>query len=67
MDVILPIDELHHFSRWLKKPPTSHENVMFTRKVGIWPAALKLKPAKMGWLHKFNHQHQGFSIGWGGP
>ena len=22
-DVILPIDELHHFSRWLK-PPTSH-------------------------------------------
>jgi len=23
-DVILPIDELHHFSRWLKPPPTSH-------------------------------------------
>jgi len=23
-DVILPIDELHHFSRWLK-PPTSDE------------------------------------------
>ena len=22
-DVILPIDELHHFSRWIK-PPTSH-------------------------------------------
>jgi len=24
-DVILPIDELHHFSAWLK-PPTSHES-----------------------------------------
>jgi len=24
-DVILPIDELHHFSRWLK-PPTSRYN-----------------------------------------
>ena len=23
-DVILPIDELYHFSRWVEKPPTSH-------------------------------------------
>ena len=57
------------FFKMVIAPPTSHENVMFTRKVGIWPAALRLKPAaKMGWVHKFNHQNQGWvgSIGWGG-
>ena len=24
--IIFPIDELHHFSRWLKPPPTSYQN-----------------------------------------
>jgi hypothetical protein len=37
-DVILPIDELHHFSRWLK-PPTRY----VCRKFTFWNLILPVK------------------------
>ena len=33
-DVILPIDELHHFSRWFFKPPTSHCHCQLFHQLG---------------------------------
>ena len=33
-DVILPIDELHHFSRWLKHLKTTNQRMIISDKSG---------------------------------
>ena len=47
-DVIFPIDELHHFSRWLKPPPTSYKTLDIS-------GLLCKNRLNNCWFERFNH------------